>query len=120
MSSAPVPVDIKLLTQSKILVFKYQDGTEFEFSFEFLRVHSPSAEVKGHGPDDGELQVGKEQVQIISIEPVGNYALKLIFSDGHDSGLYSWQYFYELGQHRDQLWEHYLSALAKEGYERSP
>lgn len=120
MSSALIPVDIKLLTQSKILQLIYEDGTEFELSFEFLRVHSPSAEVKGHGPDDARLQVGKEQVQIINIEPVGNYAVKLIFSDGHDSGLYSWQYFSELGHHRDQLWEQYLSALAQEGYERRP
>lgn len=119
MSKAPVPVDVKLLTQSRKLLLEYDDGNQFEFSFEFLRVHSPSAEVKGHGPDDGELPLGKEQVAIIDIEPVGNYALKLLFDDGHDSGLYSWQYFLELGHHRDQLWEQYLSALAMQGYERS-
>lgn len=112
------PSEIRLRTQSKILVVSYEDGTTFEFPAEFLRVHSPSAEVKGHGPGQETLQVGKEQVSIRGIEPIGQYAIRLIYDDGHDTGLYSWQYLYELGTEMDEKWQRYLDRLHDAGYSR--
>ena len=91
------PTDIQLHQKSRILELRYADGSHFELPCEFLRVYSPSAEVRGHGPGQEVLQVGKEDVNITAIEPVGNYAVKLVFSDGHDTGIYDWDYLYKLG-----------------------
>ncbi len=110
------PTEIKLRKQSKVLEVSFEDGKAFSFSFEFLRVHSPSAEVKGHGPGQEKLQVGKENVGISAIEPVGHYAIKLVFDDGHDTGLYSWTYLYELGTNQDKYWQSYLDRLEAAGY----
>lgn len=114
-----LPSTINLLKESRILKLVYEDRTEFDFSFEFLRVYSPSAEVKGHGSGDGVLQVGKENVGIAEIEPVGNYAIKIRFDDGHDTGLYSWDYLYDLGMNREMYWHDYLQKLKEAGWKRS-
>lgn len=119
MSDKPYPTDIRLHQASRILEVAFSDGAEFEYSCEFLRVYSPSAEVRGHGPGQGTLQTGKERVGITAIEPIGNYAVKLVFDDGHNTGLYSWDYLYELGRRRDALWQEYLDALAAAGHARS-
>lgn len=116
--TTPKPVNIKLHKRSRILEVEFDDGAHFNLSCEYLRVHSPSADVKGHGPDQGTLQVGKEHVNIESIDPVGNYAVKLQFDDGHNTGLYSWQYLYELGRDQDANWQAYLDALKAAGHER--
>ncbi len=112
------PVSINLHQKSRVLELEYDDGKKFELSCEYLRVHSPSAEVKGHGPGQEVLQVGKENVNIAEIEPVGNYAIRLIFDDNHATGLYSWDYLYELGLEHDNNWMIYLDALKKAGYVR--
>ena len=104
----PVPVEIKLRTKSRVLAVTFDDGSHFELPFEYLRVHSPSAEVKGHGPGQGLLVTGKENVGIKAVEPVGQYAVKLVFDDGHDTGLYSWKYLYELGRDQAEKWAAYL------------
>lgn len=114
------PTEIRLRKTSRLLVIAFDDGSRFELSFEYLRVHSPSAEVKGHGGGEGRLVTGKENVQIVRIEPVGHYALRLIFSDGHDTGLYSWDYLHELGREYDAKWRRYLDRLAERGYPRRP
>lgn len=116
----PQPTDIKLRTQSRVLEVLFEDGSRFELSFEYLRVFSPSAEVKGHGGGEGLLQTGKERVGISGIEPVGNYALRLKFDDGHDTGLYSWGLLYELGRNREANWTRYLLRCAQAGYRRTP
>jgi DUF971 family protein len=117
-SSKPHPVSLNLQTRSRVLRIEFDDGAGFELSCEYLRVHSPSAEVKGHGPGRGVLQTGKENVNITEIEPVGNYAVRLRFDDGHETGIYSWDYLYELGLHRDENWAAYLEALERAGYRR--
>ncbi|NNC99917.1 MAG: DUF971 domain-containing protein [Gammaproteobacteria bacterium] len=113
------PSDIRLHNKSRLLEVRYEDE-EFKLPCEYLRVHSPSAEVKGHGPGQEVLQVGKEDVNIVAIEPVGHYAVRLIFSDSHDSGLYSWDILYQLGHERQKLWKRYLERLAEAGIERQP
>ena len=113
-----VPLEIKLRKESKLLSIGYADNVIFELSFEFLRVHSPSAEVKGHSPDQAVLQLNKHDVIIKAIEPIGHYAIRLIFDDGHDSGLYTWKYLHELGQNHDKLWQTYLDQLHASGYNR--
>jgi DUF971 family protein len=113
------PTDIKLHKQSATLELSYADGSKHQLSAEFLRVHSPSAEVRGHGKGQEVLQVGKQQVKLLNIEPVGNYAVKLSFDDGHDSGIYSWSYLYELGNEYEVLWRDYLDRLAAAGASRS-
>ena len=118
--NTPNPVSINLHQKSRILEIEFDDGEKFELSCEYLRVHSPSAEVKGHGPGQEVLQTGKENVNIKEIEPVGNYAIKLIFDDGHNTGLYAWSYLYELGVEHDNNWMNYLDALKKVGYVRKP
>lgn len=118
MTETITPIAINLQKKSRVLKLEYDDGEIYEFSFEFLRVHSPSAEVRGHGNDDAVLQVGKENVVIDEVEPVGNYAVRLCFDDGHATGLYSWEYFQELGQHKDKYWQEYLMALNAAGHER--
>ncbi|MEX2515853.1 MAG: DUF971 domain-containing protein [Gammaproteobacteria bacterium] len=112
------PVSIKLHQQSRLLDIEFEDGAKFELSCEYLRVNSPSADVQGHGPGQQTLQVGKERVNIKQIEPVGNYAVKLHFDDGHNTGLYSWSYLYELGKNQPQNWQAYLDALQARGLAR--
>jgi DUF971 family protein len=96
----------------------YADGRRFELSYEFLRVYSPSAEVRGHGPGQEVLQSGKKSVDIVAVEPVGSYAIQPRFSDGHDTGIYSWDYLYELGMNRDRMWADYLQRLEAAGASR--
>jgi DUF971 family protein len=116
MTDAPKPVEISLHQKSRILEISYSDGERFELSYEFLRVHSPSAEVQGHGPGQGVLQIGKEDAMISHIEPVGSYAIQPTFDDGHDTGIYSWETLYDLGKNRDSYWKRYLEALEKAGH----
>ena len=103
------PVEIKLRRTARLLEVTYEDGSRFELPFEYLRVHSPSAEVKGHGPGQETLVLGKEAVGIRAVEPVGQYAVKLVFDDGHDTGLYTWKYLHELGRDREEKWARYLA-----------
>jgi DUF971 family protein len=105
------PTDIKLRTRSRLLEVSFEDGMVFQLPFEYLRVHSPSAEVKGHGPGQEVLVLGKQNVGIHAIEPVGHYAVKLVFDDGHDSGLYSWKYLRELGEKQAQNWARYQARV---------
>lgn len=117
--SEHTPSRIELSSASRILSVSFESGETFEMSCEYLRVFSPSAEVQGHGPGQGVLQVGKEDVAITAIEPVGNYAVKLIYDDGHKSGIYSWDYLYELGSRHEAYWQEYLQKLKEAGHERS-
>jgi DUF971 family protein len=109
---APTPTEIKLRTRSRLLEVSFDDGSRYELPFEYLRVHSPSAEVKGHGPGQEVLVLGKESVGITAVEPVGQYAVRLVFDDGHNTGLYSWQYLHELGRDREAKWAAYLARKA--------
>ncbi len=113
------PINIRLQTKSRLLEIEFDDAV-FTLPCEYLRVHSPSAEVQGHGPGQEVLQVGKEEVNIVAIEPVGNYAVRLIYSDSHNSGLYSWDYLHELGLERQQKWRDYLDRLQSAGHTRTP
>lgn len=112
------PLEIKLHQQSRVLEVRFDDGASFDLPYEYLRVYSPSAEVRGHGPGQEVLQTGKEDVTIQSVRPVGNYAIAPSFSDGHDSGLYTWDTLYDLGLHKDALWREYLAKLEQAGYRR--
>ena len=114
----PTPVEINLHQKDRELVISFDDGETFAMSCEYLRVHSPSAEVQGHGPGQGVLQVGKENVTITGIEPVGNYAVVLKFDDGHDTGIYAWDTLYDLGKNKDSYWQQYLDKLAAAGHTR--
>ena len=114
------PVDIKLHTRSRELELIYPQGESYRLSCEYLRVYSPSAEVKGHGPGQEVLQTGKENVEISGLAPMGHYALRIIFDDGHDTGLYTWGYLYELGAEYDKRWQDYLDRLSAAGYARQP
>jgi DUF971 family protein len=105
------PTEIKLRSRSRVLEVSFESGERFELPFEFLRVHSPSAEVKGHGPGQEVLVLGKENVGIRSVDPIGQYAVKLVFDDGHDTGLFTWNYLYELGSERESLWEKYQQRV---------
>ena len=113
------PLEIKLHQSSNLLEIKFNNLTECMLSSEFLRVHSPSAEVRGHGPGQETLQIHKENVGIENIEPIGQYAIKLTFSDGHNTGIYSWDYLYELAATYDVLWEEYLRKLSIAGIQRT-
>ena len=115
-----IPTDIKLHRQSASLELVYAGGSSHQLSAEFLRVHSPSAEVRGHGKGQEVLQAGKRQVKIVGVEPVGNYAIKLSFDDGHDTGIYSWPYLHELYSNRQSLWQDYLARLTAAGKTRDP
>lgn len=115
-----IPTDIRLHSRSRVLDVTFDDGASFELPCEYLRVFSPSAEVRGHGPGQEVLQVGKEAVNITAIEPVGLYAVKLVFDDGHDSGLYTWQHMYELGEGYEKNWQDYLQRLSQAGHRREP
>lgn len=116
----PFPTEIKLHQKSNLMEITFSDGLRFEIPYEFLRVHSPSAEVRGHGRGQEVLQSGKRDVAIVSIDAVGNYAIKPVFSDGHDSGIYSWDLLYDLGVRQEALWQEYLTRLAASGLTREP
>jgi DUF971 family protein len=116
----PVPTEILLHQKSRRVELAFDSGERFELTCEFLRVFTPSAAARGHGPGQETLQVGQRDVEIVSIEPVGNYAIKPVFSDGHDSGLYSWDLLYMFCVHRDELWQAYLDKLAEQGGSRDP
>jgi len=111
--SEPIPTEIRLRRASRLLAVTFSDGSSFELPFEYLRVHSPSAEVKGHGPGQEVLVLGKESVGISAVEQVGQYAVKLVFDDGHDTGLYTWKYLLELGREQPAKWARYLERRAQ-------
>ena len=119
-SSTPIPTEIKLHQASRVMELAFADGTNFRLPYEFLRVHSPSAEVRGHGPGQETLQVGKREVTIAEIEAVGHYAIRPKFSDGHDTGIFSWDYLYWLGDQQESLWTQYLERLEAAGGSREP
>ena len=116
--NTPRPTDIKLHQKSKTLELEFDDGHKFNLPCEYLRVYSPSAEVQGHGPGQEVLQVGKEDVNITAVEPIGNYAIKLEFDDGHNTGIYSWETLHKLGANFDTFWQDYLDRLKNAGHER--
>jgi len=118
VANKPKPTDIKLHSKSRILEVAFDDGNTFKLPCEYLRVYSPSAEVRGHGPGQEVLQVGKEKVNIQQIEPVGTYAVVLKFDDGHDTGIYSWETLHELGSNRREYWQSYLKRLRDAGHQR--
>jgi DUF971 family protein len=118
--TSPRPTEIKLHQVSHILEVTFNDGKNFQFTCEYLRVFSPSAEVRGHGPGQEVLQVGKKDITIKAVEPVGSYAVKLEFSDGHDTGLYSWDYLYDLGKNQAGNWAGYLKRMEQAGVRREP
>ena len=117
-SRSPAPSNVVLHTASRVLEVEFDDGASFRLPFEFLRVYSPSADVRGHGPGQETLQVGKRDVMINTLQPVGHYAIQPSFSDGHDSGIYSWEYLYELGQNQERMWAEYLQRLEAAGASR--
>ena len=116
--NTPHPTEIKLHQKSKILDISFSDGKTFHFPCEFLRVHSPSAEVGGHGPGQEVLQTGKKMVNIVKVEPVGHYAIQLHFTDGHNTGLYSWDLLYQYGLNQDSMWQRYLQRMQEAGASR--
>jgi DUF971 family protein len=118
--SAPTPTAITLHQVSRVMEIRFSDGRRFELPFELLRVYSPSAEVRGHGPGQEVLQTGKRNVGIEALEPVGHYAVQPRFSDGHDTGIFSWDYLYHLGMNQAGLWQQYLDRLAAAGASREP
>jgi len=111
MSPEPHPTEIKLRTQSRQLVVSFDNGSRYELPFEYLRVYSPSAEVKGHGPGQEVLQLGKQNVAIVAVEPIGQYAVRLIFDDGHNTGLFTWKYLFELGRDYVRKWADYEARV---------
>ncbi len=114
----PQPTGLTVRKQSRVLEVEFDDGKSFSLPFELLRVWSPSAEVRGHGPGQETLQTGQRNVEITAVEPVGNYAIKPVFSDGHDTGIFSWEYLHHLGSDKDALWEDYLRRLEAAGFTR--
>ncbi|MCX7161366.1 MAG: DUF971 domain-containing protein [Proteobacteria bacterium] len=120
MSDTPTPTEIKLHQKSRLMEIAFSDGRSFSLPFEFLRVLSPSAEVRGHGPGQEVLQAGKREVDIVSLDPVGSYAVQPTFSDGHATGIFSWDYLYSLGTDQERLWADYLQKLAAAGRGRDP
>jgi len=116
----PRPTEIHLHQVSRVIDITFEDGKSFTLPVEYLRVFSPSAEVRGHGPGQEVLQVGKSEVNISAIDPVGMYAVKFVFTDGHDTGIYSWEYLYEMGQKQDSNWKTYLARLQAAGKSREP
>ena len=117
-SHTPAPINITLHSASRVFEIEFDDGRSFKLPFEFMRVHSPSAEVRGHGPGQGTLQTGKRDVTITEVQPIGHYAVQPLFSDGHSSGIYSWEYLYELGTNQNRLWDEYLQQLKAAGASR--
>jgi DUF971 family protein len=118
MPAERVPTEIKLHQKSRVMEITFSDGAGFRLPYEYLRVYSPSAEVRGHGPGQEVLQTGKREVEIRTLEAVGSYAVQPLFSDGHSTGIYSWDYLYELGQNQDRLWREYLDRLSTAGGSR--
>jgi DUF971 family protein len=118
--SVPLPTEIKLHQKSRVLEIAFADGATFRLPCEFLRVYSPSAEVRGHGPGQEVLQTGKKDVEISRIEPVGQYAVQLHFSDGHDTGIYSWDLLYDYGVRQEEMWRTYLKRMEEAGASREP
>jgi DUF971 family protein len=118
MAASRTPTEIRLHQKSRVMEISFSDGKSFRLTYEYLRVYSPSAEVRGHGPGQEVLQVGKREVDIRSLEAVGSYAVQPVFSDGHDTGIYSWDYLYELGEKQDALWAQYLDRLETAGASR--
>jgi len=116
--TTPTPTQIVVHTQSRVLELGFADGVNFRLPFELLRVYSPSAEVKGHGPGQEVLQVGKREIGIDAVEPVGHYAIQPHFSDGHATGIFSWEYLHWLGTHQDRLWQDYLERIQSAGASR--
>ena len=116
----PLPIEIKLHQKSRILEIAFADGKTFRLSCEFLRAYSPSAEVRGHGPGQEVLQTGKQDVEITRVEPISHYAVQLSFSDGHDTGIYSWDLLYDYGMRQDEMWRHYLKRMEEAGASREP
>jgi DUF971 family protein len=117
-AGSPTPTALTVHSQSHILEVAFSDGAEFKIPFELMRVYSPSAEVQGHGPGQEVLQTGKRDVDVVELEPIGNYAVKPVFSDGHESGIFSWDYLYYLGSEQSRLWDDYLRRLQAAGAER--
>ena len=109
----PIATELRLRRTTGVLEVSFADGSRFELPFEYLRVHSPSAEVKGHGPGQEVLVLGKENVRVTAVEPVGQYAVKLVFDDGHDTGLYTWKYLHELGREREEKWARYVERRSR-------
>ena len=116
--NTPIPTEIRLHQQSRLLEITFDNGSNFKLPYEFLRVHSPSAAVRGHGIGQGVLQSGKRNVDIVELKPVGNYAIQPSFSDGHDTGIFSWDLLYSYGEHQDALWQEYLTRLEVAGASR--
>ncbi|HEY7739840.1 MAG TPA: DUF971 domain-containing protein [Steroidobacteraceae bacterium] len=114
------PSEIKVRGRSRVVEVAWPDGTRHELPFEYLRVYSPSAEIRGHGGGEGKLELMKENVKVVQVEPIGMYAVRLHFDDGHDTGLYSWDYLRELGEQFDNKWARYLERCERLGYERKP
>lgn len=114
----PTPTALTVHSQSRVLEIAFSDGAEFKIPFELMRVYSPSAEVQGHGPGQEVLQTGKREVNLVELEPIGNYAVKPVFSDGHESGIFSWDYLYFLGSEQARLWADYLQRLETAGMQR--
>jgi len=119
-ANTPIPTEIKLHQQSRFMEIAFNDGSRFQLPYEYLRVFSPSAEVRGHGPGQEVLQAGKKYVEVNNIEPVGQYAVVLMFSDGHETGIYSWDYLYDLGVNQDRYWQAYLRRMEEAGESREP
>ena len=119
-ATTPQPTEIKLHQASRVLEIAFADGRTFRLPYELLRVYSPSAEVRGHGPGQETLQTGKRDVTITNVESVGHYALRPTFSDGHDTGIYAWDYLYDLGIRQDELWRRYIERLGEAGVSRDP
>jgi DUF971 family protein len=117
-TGAPTPTDITVHSQSRVLEVAFSDGARFRIPFELMRIYSPSAEVQGHGPGQEVLQTGKRGVDLVGLEPIGNYAVQPSFSDGHDTGLFSWDYLYFLGSEQERLWADYEKRLKDAGVER--
>jgi DUF971 family protein len=119
-AATPRPTEITLHQKSRLLEISFADGKTFRLPCEFLRVYSPSAEVRGHGPGQEVLQTGKQNVEITQIEPAGSYAIQITFSDGHDTGIYSWELLYQYGLEQDAMWRSYLERLKEAGASRDP
>ncbi len=117
-AGSPIPTALTVHSQSRVLEIAFSDGAEFRIPFELMRVYSPSAEVQGHGPGQEVLQTGKREVNIVELEPIGNYAVKPVFSDGHESGIFSWDYLYHLGTEQNRLWDDYNRRLQAAGRDR--
>jgi DUF971 family protein len=117
-TGSPTPTALTVHSQSRILEITFSDGAEFKSPFELMRIYSPSAEVQGHGPGQEILQTGKREVNVVALEPIGNYAVKPVFSDGHESGLFTWDYLYQLGADQSRLWDDYKRRLQAAGVER--